>query len=95
MHNYQQFQKDKTMTNEDIAVDKFSGYAIEINDFLCCRSKQIQYRFPKSKKTRIREKWRKQLQNFKTIEKHYAYKVNDRIMVSSKIYNELKGQSND
>ena len=71
------------------------GHTIEVNDFLCCRPEKIQYRFPKSKKTRIREKWRKQLRNFKTVENHYAYKVDNRIIVSNKIYNKLKEKSND
>lgn len=87
--------KDKAMITEETAICTFSGYTIEINDFLCCRPEQIQYRFPKSKKIRIKKKWRKQLRNFKTVEKHYTYKVDNRIIVSNKIYNKLKDKVNE
>ena len=70
-----------------------SGFNIEVNDFLCCRLKHIQYKFPRSKKIRIRRKWQKRQNNYKTIEENFVYKVDDRIIMSSKIFkifNKLK-----
>ena len=75
-------------------IDNFSGYDIDVNDALCCRIKHIQYKFPRSKKIRIREKWRKQQKNYKTIEENFVYKVDDRIIMSSKIYKKLKENKN-
>ena len=71
------------------------GLQLVINDATCVKKEKIQFRFPKSKKKRIRKKWAKRDTNFKTIEKHVCYKIpNDVLVISSKIYNELEKISN-
>jgi hypothetical protein len=49
-----------------------------------------QFRFPKSKKVRIRNKWSKNKSNFKTIEIERFFKFEDKIIVSPKTFEKLK-----
>jgi hypothetical protein len=54
----------------------------------------VQFRFPKSKKKRIREKWVKRKENFKRKETERFLKFEDKIIVSSKAYEILKNFNN-
>lgn len=54
----------------------------------------IQFRFPKSKKKRIIKKWLKRKENFKRKETERFLKFDDKIIVSSKVYDILKNTYN-
>ncbi len=63
---------------------------VVINDQICIEHIQKQFRYPKSKKIRIKNKWKKQKRNFREIEKHRMFKINDILMISSKVMEALK-----
>jgi hypothetical protein len=48
-----------------------------------------QFRFPKSKKKRIRKKWSKRKQNFKYITVQKMLKIGDTIFVSRKVFDTI------
>ena len=54
------------------------------------KKERIQYRFPKSKKKRIRRKWFKRPGNWKIVEKEMAVKIEGKIYVSPKMFQKLK-----
>ena len=56
---------------------------------LCVMDEWTQYKFPKSKKSRIRKKWSKQNKNYRmeTIER--AYMADGKLFVSQKAYDML------
>jgi len=51
---------------------------------------RIQFRFPRSKKKRIRKKWAKQERNYKRIPSKSIYKIGDAIYVHPILYEQLK-----
>lgn len=51
-----------------------------------------QYRFPRSKKRRIRRKWAKDLRNWKTEVKPVMYQMGNRIICSPTAYAQLMGE---
>ena len=63
---------------------------VVVNDIACIRTEKKQYRFPKSKKKRIRKKWKNRGENYRMEETHTAFKVGNTLVVSSKIYSKLK-----
>jgi len=65
------------------------GLNIEIKDYLCFTKERKQFRFPKSKKVRIRKKWRKQPKNFRLEDVHKVFKVGNTLFVSSLIHEKL------
>lgn len=67
-----------------------NGFNFIEDKFLLPDSKRIQFKFPKSKKKRIRKKWLKRNENYKTIETERFIKFNNTIIVSTKSYNKLK-----
>lgn len=68
-----------------------TGIKIMINDNLCIERKFVQVKFPKSKKKRIRKKWRKNRGNYQWVENHNLIKIgNDMAMVSTKQYRQLE-----
>jgi hypothetical protein len=66
------------------------GTPVLVDDNLCQFREFIQFRFPKSKKKRIRKKWSKQTNNWKWKEKERIFKFEDKIIISSKAYELLK-----
>jgi len=60
-----------------------------VNNLLTIQYITKQYRFPKSKKVRIRKKWRKNPDNFRTERHDTAFESGDMIIVSQKIYDIL------
>lgn len=50
---------------------------------------RVQFRFPKSKKKRIRIKWAKRPENWKVADKHFAVQIGNKLMVSPAIYQKL------
>lgn len=67
-----------------------NGFNVIEDKFLLPDSKRIQFKFPKSKKRRIREKWMKRNENYKTIETERFIKFDNTIIVSTNSYNKLK-----
>lgn len=66
------------------------GLNVVVSQFLP-RFKLVQFRFPRSKKKRIRKKWSKQERNFKLV-KHEAaaWRVGDTLYVHPTTYIRLK-----
>ena len=67
------------------------GFQVVVNDMACISKEWKQYRFPKSKKVRIRKKWSKRSVNFRMQDVHRVIKMQDRLFVSSLIFEKLKG----
>lgn len=67
-----------------------NGFNVIEDKNLSPDSKRIQFKFPKSKKKRIRKKWLKRNENYKTIETERFIKFDNTIIVSTKSYNKLK-----
>ena len=56
---------------------------IETKKEYLTHEENIQYRFPQSKKKRIRNKWKKRPCNFKKEKKEYAYIINGTLVGSA------------
>ena len=56
---------------------------------LCLSDELVQYKFPKSKKSRIRKKWSKQNKNYRIEEVERACLIDSKLFVSHKSYNML------
>jgi hypothetical protein len=63
---------------------------IFVNDLLCIRKELVQVKFPKSKKKRIRNKWKKRNCNFGLKDMHFMVKFDNKVYVSSKMYEKLQ-----
>ena len=61
------------------------GFDVAINDNVCITKEWAQLRFPKSKRKRIRKKWRKARKNWGWKEKHTAFAVGRRLYISSQM----------
>lgn len=68
---------------------QINGIPVYMNDHICIKNEMRQYRFPKSKKRRIRKKWSKREINFRPQEVHYVYKMKDRVVMSTKAIEQL------
>jgi len=68
------------------------GVDVFVNDMACISKEWKQYRFPKSKKKRIRKKWSKRSKNFRMQDVHRMIVMKDerRVFVSQKMYDKLK-----
>lgn len=64
----------------------YKGFQVFIDDRACCTNELVQIKFPKSKKKRIRDKWKKRKDNFKLKQVERVFKVEDKLIVSSKAY---------
>lgn len=60
-------------------------FQVITNDNLCIKKEFKQYKFPKSKKRRIRKKWSKRNFNYKLVENHYAFEVNGNLYMSTQM----------
>ena len=65
-------------------------YEIFPNDALCLSNEKKQFRFPKSKKVRIRKKWAKKNNNYKLVEVSKIVYIGNRVYMSSKQYFQYK-----
>lgn len=64
-----------------------------INDSMCKGFDLVQFRFPKSKKKRIRNKWKKDPRNYRHIEVSKAFVVGHRMYVTTDMFNQLRNKS--
>ena len=58
-----------------------------------CEAEEIQYRFPRSKKARIRKKWARRPQNWKSIARDQVFKVGNKLVCSPSIHAKLKAEA--
>lgn len=68
---------------------------IMVNPFIQSRTERKQVRFPTSKKKRIRNKWKKDSNNFKTKEVEDTIKMGNKLYVSQKTYDRLLQEIKD
>lgn len=66
-----------------------SGVRVVVNNYIRPYYKTYQFRFPISKKKRIRSKWSKRRINFKTVLVDNCYMIGNTIVVSQKQYDML------
>lgn len=68
------------------------GIQVFVNNMACISNEWKQFRFPKSKKKRIRKKWSKRTINFKIKEVHKVImmKSENKMFVSQKTFDQLK-----
>ena len=66
------------------------GFQVVVNDMACISKEWKQYRFPKSKKVRIRKKWSKRSVNFRMQDVHRVIEMQGKLFVSSLIFEKLK-----
>lgn len=59
----------------------FGGMPVVIDNNLS-RLREVQFRFPRSKKKRIRKKWGKDMGNFKTVPWRGGYAMNGTLVIS-------------
>lgn len=63
---------------------------IIVSDIACVSMDLAQIRFPKSKKKRIRKKWKKNLNNWDYKATHRCVKIDNKLYVSSKVFEMIK-----
>jgi len=73
---------NKNVTQQPISIIPFYS--------MVCDYKFLQYRFPKSKKRRIRKKWSKKKTNYKHIEQPHLAIIYGKIYANKPAYNLLK-----
>lgn len=68
------------------------GVKVVINDMACIYTEYKQFRFPKSKKKRIRKKWSKRARNWKTYTRRRVLIIRERnlMFVSTEDFMRLK-----
>ncbi len=66
------------------------GIEVFLDDRLCAREEWKQFRFPKSKKKRIRKKWAKKRINYKYKTVYRTVRYGNKLFVPSVVYNKLK-----
>ncbi len=64
-----------------------------IENMYMCEAEEIQYRFPRSKKARIRKKWARRPQNWKSIARDQVFKVGNKLVCSPSILAKLKAEA--
>ena len=70
----------------------FCGIPI-IENMYMCEAEEIQYRFPRSKKARIRKKWARRPQNWKSIARDQVFMVGNKLVCSPSIHAKLKAEA--
>ena len=70
------------MENNGIKVNVYPS------DILCVTYQRKQFKFPKTRKMRIRKKWRKDERNFKVIENHKMARIGNDVFLSKKQYDQ-------
>lgn len=79
--------KKKKMSNYPIAIQ--NGIPVYVNDLLCIRKELKQFRFPKSKKRRIRKKWTNNTRNYRVEDVHKLVTLEGKMYVSQKDFDRL------
>lgn len=70
--------------------EAFTNFAVVANDLMCTSKSWRQYRYPKSKKKRIRKKWSKNINNWRFHEIHSAFKTKEGLLIlSTRDYNRM------
>ena len=64
-----------------------------IENMYMCEAEEIQYRFPRSKKARIRKKWARRPQNWKSIARDQVFWVGNKLVCSPSILAKLKAEA--
>lgn len=67
------------------------GFKVCVNDLACMNTEYLQYKFPKSNKKRIRNKWSKRSCNFKHMVSHKVLvdRIKGCIYISSLVYEKV------
>ena len=66
------------------------GIPVYVDDNMCQYRKLVQYKFPKSKKKRIRRKWSLRSKNWRCELRESILKFEDKIIISTKAFEILK-----
>jgi len=77
------------MSGIGVFTEPINSTRVIVNDSATVSRKLVQYRFPKSKKRRIRIKWRKRNENFRWKESYRIIKMSGSILVHSTMYEKL------
>lgn len=72
-----------------ISLIPLGQFEVITNDNLCIKKEYAQYRFPKSRNKRIRRKWSKRNINYKIIDKHYVWRIENKIYMSTKMRDKM------
>ena len=85
-------QSSPAFGNTLLYVVPSGGVDVFVNDMACISKEWKQYKFPKSKKKRIRRKWSKRTENFKMQDIHRIIVIKEerKVFVSQKMYDKLK-----
>lgn len=80
------------LTNFYTALPSVGSFKIVVNDLACIDKKWKQFRYPKTKKARIRKKWSKRNLNFRFEEVHRMVIMKDQntVVVSQKTFDTIK-----
>ena len=68
----------------------YNGFEIIANRLIVPKKEFKQFRFPKSKKFRIRKKWAKRLCNYRIMKTEVAIKHGNKVYVSPETYERIK-----
>jgi uncharacterized protein YkuJ len=82
-------QEESNFEQNGVLPDFIGGIKIVVNDAACVSMQWKQYKFHKSKKVRTRKKWSKRNSNFRLQEVHTAYKYQDTLFVSTRIFDKI------
>lgn len=55
-------------------------------------TRRVQFRFPKSRKRRIRKKWEKDARNWRTEEIYTAFRINGKLVVNEACYRKMQSE---
>jgi len=80
----------KSVTCESSLQFRGTSFYLVVNDLICITQELIQFRFPKSKKKRIRNKWSKRMDNFKMQQVDRVLSYGRNIYVSQKMYDAIE-----
>jgi hypothetical protein len=80
------------LANFAVNLPIIGGFNVRVSDLACVKKEWKQYKFPKTKKTRIRKKWRKRTSNFRLQEVHCMVLMKDQntVVVSQKTFDKIK-----
>ncbi len=69
---------------------KQGNFELIESNYLDVDYKPIQYKFPKSKKKRIRAKWAKRSCNYRIMKIDRVIRIGNKLIVSSKVYKQME-----
>ena len=68
------------------------GIDVIVNDRITEFYEKVQFRFPKSKKRRIRKKWKKRPENFRMEKRNRVLKLGRQMFVHSLMFEQIKNE---